>query len=141
MASIRQTKSGSWQVRYWDPSGRQRARNFRRKTDASRFARAVETDKARGDGMDPRLASVTFAEWAEDWLTHATQLKPKTRDDYARTLEVHVLPALAAARVGDLDRPAMRQFVAELAARGAGPSTIAAALKIARLVLGTALES
>ena len=141
MASIRQTKSGTWQVRYWDPSGRQRARNFVRKTDASRFARAVETDKARGDWMDPRLARVTFAEWADAWLTHATHLKPKTRYDYVRTLEVHVLPALAAAKVGDLDRPAMRRFVTELTARGLGPSTVAAAVKVARLVLGTALES
>ena len=47
MAWIRATKSGSWQVRYYDPTGRERARNFARKTDATRFARIVETDKLR----------------------------------------------------------------------------------------------
>ena len=128
-------------MRYWDPSGHQRARNFRRKTDAARFARAVETDKLRGDWLDPHLSRVTFAEWAEEWLAHANHLKPKTLDDYVRTLEVHVLPALGAARVGDLDRPTMKKLVSQLTTRGAGASTTSAALKVVRLVLGTALEA
>lgn len=68
MASIRSSRSGTFQVRYRDPNGRQRARNFDRKTDATRFAAGVETDKVRGDWMDPRLGKVTFGEWAEEWL-------------------------------------------------------------------------
>ena len=55
MASIRTSRSGTHQVRYRDPNGRQRSRNFTRKTDATRFAAAVETDKTRGDWLDPRL--------------------------------------------------------------------------------------
>ena len=141
MAWIRATKTGTWQVRYYDPTGRERARNFTRKTDANRFARSVETDKLRGDWHDPRLARQTFAEWAEEWFDHAAHLKPKTRDDYRRTLEVHVLPALASAPIGNLDRPAMRRFVGELVSRGAGASTVYAAVKVARLVLGVALDA
>jgi len=140
MAWIRSTKSGTWQVRYYDPTGRERARNFTRKTDATRFARIVETDKLRGEWHDPRLARVTVAEWAEEWIATAAHLKPKTRDDYRRTLELHVLPHLGAAPVGNLDRPAMRRFAADLFDGGAGASTVHAALKIARLVLGVALD-
>lgn len=141
MAWIRATKSGGWQVRYYDPTGRERARNFKRKTDATRFARIVETDKLRGEWHDPRLARVTVAEWADEWLAHASNLKPKTRDDYRRTLELHVMPYMGAAPVGNLDRPAMRRFAADLVDTGAGASTVHAALKIARLILGTALDA
>ena len=141
MAWIRATNAGTWQVRYRDPVGRERARNFTRKTDATRFARSVETDKLRGDWHDPRLARQTFAEWADEWFDHATHLKPKTRDDYRRTMEIHVLPALASAQVGNLDRPAMRRFVGDLVNGGAGPSTIYAAVKVARLILGVALDA
>jgi hypothetical protein len=79
VASIRRNGSGTFQVRYRDPAGRQRARNFARKTDATRFAHAVETDKVRGDWLDPRLGRVTFGEWAEEWLDHVGHLKAKTR--------------------------------------------------------------
>jgi integrase len=84
---------------------------------------------------------VTFAEWADEWLAHTSHLKPKTLYDYTRTLEVHVLPSFATARVGDIDRPTMKQFASQLATSGAGASTTAAALKVVRLVLGTALEA
>ena len=93
-ASIRTSTSGTHQVRYRDPNGRQRARNFSRKTDATRFAAAVETDKLRGDWLDPRLGKVNFAEWAEEWLGQLGHLKPKTRLDYEVALRRHVMPVL-----------------------------------------------
>lgn len=94
MASVKRTASSTFQVRYRDPHGRQRARNFDRKTDAMRFAAAVETDKARGDWMDPRLAKITFKEWADEWLKQLSHLKPKTRLSYETSLRCHVLPVL-----------------------------------------------
>ena len=39
MAHVRRhPKSGRWQVRYRDPTGRERSKTFERKTDADRFA-------------------------------------------------------------------------------------------------------
>jgi hypothetical protein len=37
--------------------GRERAQTFGRKADADRFAASVETDKARGKWIDPRLGT------------------------------------------------------------------------------------
>ncbi len=141
MASIRSSRSGTFQVRYRDPNGRQRARNFERKTDATRFAASVETDKVRGDWMDPRLGKVTFGDWAEEWLGQLSHLKPKTRLDYDMTLRRHVLPLLAAAPVGSIDKPAMKRFASELTAGGAGVDTIRIAMQVARHVLGVAVDA
>jgi hypothetical protein len=54
MASIRKWHSG-WQVRWYDPNGRQRTKTFTRKTDAKLFANHVEVEKQRGTYVDPQL--------------------------------------------------------------------------------------
>ncbi len=141
MASIRTNSSGTFQVRYRDPNGRQRARNFDRKTDATRFAAAVETDKVRGDWMDPRLGKVTFGEWAEEWLGQLSHLKPKTRLDYEVTLRRHVLPALADCPAGSIDKPAMKRFANDLAAAGSGVDVVRIAVQVARHVLAVAVDA
>lgn len=87
MASVRQTPSGTWQVGYLDPYRRQRGRNFKRKTDALRFARSVDTDVERGNWTNPALGKTRFGQWADEWLRGATHLKPKTRVGYENTLK------------------------------------------------------
>lgn len=141
MASIRSSRSGTFQVRYRDPNGRQRARNFDRKVDATRFAAAVETDKVRGDWMDPRLGKVTFGEWAEEWLGQLGHLKPKTRLDYEMTLRRHVLPALADSPVGAIDKPAMKRFASDMTERGAGADSVRIAVQVTRHVLAVAVDA
>ena len=141
MASIRTTKSGTHQVRYRDPNGRQRARNFSRKTDAVRFAAAVETDKVRGDWLDPRLGRVTFREWAEEWLDQLAHLKPKTVLDYELALRRHVLPLLGDVPVATIDRSAMKRFTSELVGAGRGPDVVRIAVQVARHVLAVAVDA
>jgi integrase len=141
MASIRSSTSGTHQVRYRDPNGRQRARNFTRKTDANRFAAAVETDKVRGDWLDPRLGKVTFSDWADEWLGQLSHLKPKTRLDYEVNLRRHVLPVLGDAPVGSIDRPAMKTFTSDLTEGGAGPDVVRIAAQVARHVLAVAVDA
>ena len=63
MGHIRKTQAGSWQARYRTPDGRERARNFSRKTDAEALLATVGADKLRGEWIDPRLARITFGEW------------------------------------------------------------------------------
>ena len=50
MASIRRHPNAKsrWQVRYRDPTGRQRTKNFAKKSEAERWAAIVEADKLRG---------------------------------------------------------------------------------------------
>ena len=67
MAHIRRHPNAKdrWQVRYLDPGGRERAKNFSRKSDAERFLHTVETDKLRG-------------EWIYAWLKDPQAFLPDT---------------------------------------------------------------
>lgn len=67
MAHIRRHPEAKdrWQVRYVDPYSRERAKNFPRKSDAEKFLVTVETDKLRGEWVDPRLSKISFREWTD----------------------------------------------------------------------------
>ncbi len=92
MASIRETEAGTFEVLYRDPNNRQRSRTFKRKTDARNFAKGVDTDKARGDWLDPALGKRQVKFWADDWYSTVTG-SPRTLDYYAGALRNYVLPA------------------------------------------------
>lgn len=113
-----------WQVRYRDPSGRERARSFLRKADASRFAFTVEADRLRGEWTDPRLSKTTVSEWSERWLRTKVHLKPKTLAGYESNLRAHVLPAFGSYQLRHVERMAVEEWVADLQASGLGPSGV-----------------
>ncbi len=85
--------STSWLARWRDPDGKQRKRTFSRKVDADRFLTGVEADKLRGVYLGVDAGKVTFAEYAEQWLTSQT-FDPSTRQAVAIRLRLHALPVL-----------------------------------------------
>jgi integrase len=128
MASIhkRVTAKGEirWLVRYRDPNRAERTRSFRLKTDAARFAAAVETDISRGDWVNPELARETFSYWADQWLATTYHLKPKTQESYRSVLNHHLLPRLAHTPVARIDLPTVTSLLSELSRNGAGAGTV-----------------
>ncbi len=99
-----------FKARYRGPDGRERARTFERKADAARFLSSVETDKARGEWSDPRLARVSLADWAGHWLGTTVHLKPKTRAGYESLLRAHVLPAFGRSPMGGIQPVEVRRW-------------------------------
>lgn len=96
MASVEKRTSGSsirYDVRYRDPEGAQRKRTFARKVDADRFANSVETDKLRGQYVDPAAGKVTFKRYATDWLAAQT-FDESTRQAVELRLRLHAYPVL-----------------------------------------------
>jgi len=81
MASIRRHPvSGNWQVRYRDPSGRQRTQTFKRQVDAKAFKRDIETDMRRGTYMDPQAGATPLSVYADRWMATRVDLAAGTRD-------------------------------------------------------------
>lgn len=130
-----------WQVRYRDPSGRERARSFLRKSDASRFAVTVEADRIRGEWTDPRLSKTTVAEWSDRWLRTKSHLKPKTLAGYESNLHAHVLPAFGGQQLRHVDRMAVEEWVADLQAAGLGPSGVRQARQVLNSMMMLAVEA
>lgn len=82
-----------WDVRYRDPSGKQRKQSFARRSDASRFASTVEADKSRGLYVDPSAGRLTFEAYATEWLAVQT-FDHSTHDAAELRLRLHVFPVL-----------------------------------------------
>ena len=136
----KQNGSRRYQVRYVGPDGRERAKTFGRKTDADRFAASVETDKARGEWIDPRLGKTTVGEWAEGWLGRLAHVQPKTRVGYESLLKTCVLPAFGATPLARVEQPAVAGWVAEMRARGLSASRIRQAYRVLSSLMAAAVQ-
>jgi hypothetical protein len=104
------------------PRGREHTSTFPTKADARVYLATVETDQRRGDWVDPKLARVSVADWAEEWRGTIVHLEPATVAWYDVMLRRHVLPALGTHPVGSVDQAVVRRFVAQLA-RTVSPRT------------------
>lgn len=125
MASVRKiqrkAKDGravhSWQVRYYSPDFKQRARNFPTKVLADKFAREVEVDKDRGSYTDPGRGRITLAQWAEEWLPSKVDLRQSSRDRLESIVRIHVLPAFGSRPLNSISNSDVRAWVAEMNTR------------------------
>lgn len=138
--SKKQDGSRRYQVRYVGPDGRERAKTFGRKADADRFAASVETDKARGEWIDPRLGKTTVAEWAEGWLGRLAHVQPKTRVGYESLLKTCVLPAFGTTPLARVEQPAVAAWVAEMRGRGLSASRIRQAYRVLSSLMAAAVQ-
>lgn len=56
-----------WRARYVDEDGREHAKGFRTKTDATGWLNGVVAAQETGSYIDPALGKVTFASFYKDW--------------------------------------------------------------------------
>ena len=118
MAHIRKhPRSGRWQVRYRDPSGRERSKTFERKTDAIRFAATVTADVVRGDFIDPQAGKTTVGEMAARWQATRSHLAQSTRDQDRHYLDSLILPTFGARAVAGIRRSEVETWMASLGPR------------------------
>src|SRR5690606_37822894 len=120
--------------------GKSRSRTFRRKLDAERFLNNVETDKQRGVFVDPARGRRPFGARWEAWRGTRVNLRPSTiaRDDaYSRN---HIAEKSAAGPLAATSRTMLRQWVAELTAKGLAPATVVKAAQLVRKALASAVD-
>jgi integrase len=139
VASIRRTTTSKGErryvVRYRDPTGKSREKWHSRKVDAERFGNAVETDKHRGDYIDPNAGKQRFSEVADRWLAGRTDKAPATRRQDESYLKSMILPTFG-------DRPIKSILPSEveiwLANLDRAPNTRGKALQKLRAILALA---
>ena len=142
MAHIRRhpVDDSKWQVRYIDPTGRERSKTFPRKVDAEKYLIHVEAQKQRAEWIDPAQSATKFGELAGRWIASRSHLKPRTLEGYRSLLRVHILPAFGSTRLDRIDRLTVDTWMADLKAIGLSASRRRQAFQVLRQILEAAVQ-
>ena len=101
--------------------------------------RAAEVFRGAAGGQDPRIrATRTIKEYAPLFLRHH-RVEGNTKDIYADTLRLHVIPFLGGCRVAETDRTVARNYVTALLEEGRSANTIRQAKVVLCAMFGMAV--
>ncbi len=121
--TARHGRGRRWRVTWYDNSGRSRSESFARKRDADRRAAKVESDKMRGEYIDPKLARTTVAEWCRTWLEgYATRRASTVRQ--ARHELSHICREFGSWRLAAVRPSDVRTWTARLQEQGYAQSYV-----------------
>ncbi|MDX3575911.1 tyrosine-type recombinase/integrase [Streptomyces sp. FL07-04A] len=140
--SVRQLKSGRWQVRYRDPETgllRPAEKTYPTKSDAQVALAQIEADITRGQWSDPDAGAVNFAEYATAWLRDR-KLADRTRERSESVMRLHILPAFGAGTMADVTTARVRSWRGKLLAAGIGEPTVVKAYQLLRALMNTAVD-
>ncbi len=142
MASIRRHPNATtrWQVRYRDPTGRQRTKNFAKRSDAEKYANLVEADKLRGNWTDPALGKMTYSEWSRQYEASRLGLRPSTRARDDSCLRNLILPTFGETKLSAIQPINVRQWIATLVENSYAPATVRKAAQLFRASLDAAVR-
>lgn len=140
VASIHKRPDGSFQVRYRDPAGRNRARTFDRHRDARAFRDEVEVDKNKGRWVDPTHGKRLLEDWVNEWWASTAALRPSSRARDESYLRTHVMPRFGEVPLAAITQLDVRAWVADLGGQGLAPATVAKAYQTLAKVMDAAVE-
>jgi integrase-like protein len=134
--------ASSYVVRVKDRQGRSLKRSARTYEEAKRLKGMLVADIARGT-YRALCESPLLADYAREWVATyqgrtSRGLRPATLADYARQLELYVVPDLGRMRLSDIEPRDVRRLAMRLAARGLARNSVRLALAPLKLVLATA---
>jgi integrase len=129
-----------YRARYIDPAGRERSKSFpdRQKKAAEDWLGEVESTKRRGSYVDPAAGRVTFREYAEQWLRHAT-MDESTRETFGSRLRNHLVPFFGNRQLLSIKPAHMREWNKKLGERYA-VDTRAVSFAVLHAILAAAVD-
>ena len=140
MAHVEKRGPGRWRARYRGPDGRERSQTFDRKVDADRWLAQVETDKARGQWVDPAHGRITFATWFAEWMATATDLRPNTLALYEYLGRRYLVPAFGSTELAKITAIDVRRWLAGMRGTKLSANTVAKAYRLLKHVMTTAAD-
>jgi len=141
--SIRKLPSGQYQIRYPGPDGRLRtgAVTYKDRNLAGRALSLIEAQIITGGWTDPQRGKVKLKDYADKWIIQRPNLRPRTIELYRWLLAKQLAPQLDDISIGKMSPELIRDWRAELLARGVSESTTAkVSYRLLRAVLMTAAE-
>jgi integrase len=139
MSFVSRTPEGNYRANWREPSGRQKAKTFRTKTEAKRFLAEIDAGLSHGLYVDPHAGRLLFATHARQWLNSRNdELTTKARD--ASIMETHVLPQWGNWQLSKIDHLSVQKWITELGTRRS-PATVAEAHRLTSAVLRSAVRN
>ncbi|RAJ70196.1 site-specific recombinase XerD [Streptomyces sp. Amel2xB2] len=83
---------GPWQARWRDPEGRQKARNFDRKSDALAHLDDVRSRVRHGTYLDTARGDITVTQWWGEWWPAHSKGRTGTRNHKESQWRTHIEP-------------------------------------------------
>lgn len=112
-------RGDKWRARaFFD--GKERSKSFFTQDEAIRWKREQERALERGEWIDPRLSSVTFADWSNSWLVGKANISQRTRRGYVARLNTHLIPEFGERRLTSITNNEISQWVARSIKSGVG---------------------
>ncbi|MFI7010028.1 tyrosine-type recombinase/integrase [Streptomyces sp. NPDC050145] len=102
---------GSWQARYRDPAGKQKAKNFAKKGEADDFLDDVRTRVRRRTYNDPVRGEITLADWWDKWWPSQPKRAVTTTNRKVSNWTVHIKPKWGAWRLCDLEHMELQNWL------------------------------
>lgn len=107
---------GSWQARYRDPTGKQKAKNYTieegGKKAAEAFLDEIRTAVRQRTYRDPERGRITLGKlWDLYWEVHSKKGKIKTRNRKLSVWNAHIKPKWADWRLIDLEYMALQKWL------------------------------
>ncbi|MFE9256232.1 tyrosine-type recombinase/integrase [Streptomyces sp. NPDC006879] len=104
-----------YRARYVGPDGTEKSKSFpdKQKRLAEQWLTRTAADMSRGEYVDPRVARLTFQQFAERWAkTHTTEIN--SRDATERRLRLHVYPYIGTRPLSSFQPGHIRTWLGEL---------------------------
>lgn len=140
MAWVEQLKSGRYQARYIDASGKKRSAGvYTHKREAERKAASAE-DKSREPGWrDPSAKARPWGEWVTEWWSSRDVESGTLKRDKA-SLDRDLMPKWKDVALADITRGEAKVWAAELKRKGLAPATVQKRLHLLSASLTAAVD-
>lgn len=138
-----------WRARYVDENGKEHAKGFGRKADATNWLNKQVSDQVTGTWADPALSAVTFGTLAERWISTKAHRSAKTVAGYRSLLDTVVLPKWKDVALRDMRFDDLQVWVTGLSVdgsvrfegKGLSPSRVRQAHQLVGAVLRFAVKA
>lgn len=104
---------GSWQARYRDANGDQKARNFGKKKEADAFLDEVRGAVRQGTYLDPKRGEIIMEKWWEEWWPAHEPSRTTTRNRKLSSWTVHIRPKWGKRKLNSLTYLEIQTWVAK----------------------------
>jgi integrase len=138
MGNVQKRPDGKWRARWRDPSGKERAKHFDKKGDATRFLATVESSKLSGSYVNP-ADRTTVSEYARRWA-EIRHHRPATARRVTQTLSAHVHRTWLGGRRLSSVLPSDAQAWVALVSDGRAPSTVRTHVNLMRSIFRSAVK-